>query len=81
MQFKLSSLAVLCVTFAVGAKAAPTELTAAARDCNPNFYICNFSSLPPSIMVCDPTGHWKFAAKCDPGQDCQVFAGIPYCVG
>ncbi|PVH83366.1 hypothetical protein DL98DRAFT_652552 [Cadophora sp. DSE1049] len=84
MQLSIKSLSVV-LGLTVAALGAPTEATeatdAAVRDCNPNFYMCNYNSLPHSWMVCDYNYKWKYAGKCDtPVQTCTIIAGLPYCI-
>ncbi|KAG4412291.1 hypothetical protein IFR04_014570 [Cadophora malorum] len=86
MQLSLQTLSAV-LGLAVAALGAPAEATeasadvAAARDCNPNFYMCNYQSLPHSWMVCNHNYKWQYAGKCDtPVQSCTIIAGLPYCI-
>ncbi|KAK0118203.1 hypothetical protein ONS95_012507 [Cadophora gregata] len=83
MQLSLKTLSV-ALGLAVAAIGAPTEAveaTDAARDCNPNFYMCSYQSLPHSWYVCDYNYKWKYAGHCDtPAQQCTIIAGLPYCI-
>ena len=59
MQLSLQTLSAV-LGLAVAALGAPAEATeasadvAAARDCNPNFYMCNYQSLPHSWVSPPP---------------------------
>ncbi|KAG4430762.1 hypothetical protein IFR05_013763 [Cadophora sp. M221] len=79
-------LALLVLTMAIGAVAAPAPATDTAAapanggGCIPGFYVCDNNRYPVGTVVCDATRKWVNAANCGAGQSCACFDGVPHCV-